>query len=118
MSTLTHPYPSAPTGLSRYASDASTPCPPSPILTPLNAHFLSCLRSCRTLKICLRHCHPMSALTHPYASTPPPLTMLALPQDPQDMPPSPEPHLHSHPFIHLCTPALSSLLLSIHMLLY
>ncbi|MBW0482891.1 hypothetical protein O181_022606 [Austropuccinia psidii MF-1] len=67
MSALTHPH--APTGLSRYASDAATPCPPSPILTLWHTHCLPCLCSYRTLKICLQHCHPMSTFTHPYAST-------------------------------------------------
>ncbi|MBW0473625.1 hypothetical protein O181_013340 [Austropuccinia psidii MF-1] len=31
---------------------------------------------------------PISALTTPYASTPPPLTILTLPWHPQDMPPT------------------------------
>ncbi|MBW0579820.1 hypothetical protein O181_119535 [Austropuccinia psidii MF-1] len=92
--TAYHPY--FPAGPSRYASDATTPCPPSPILMILHPpltmlmlpqrpqdmppmlpphvhphpHSLPYLCSWRTLKICLQHCHPMSALTHAYALAP------------------------------------------------
>ncbi|MBW0537320.1 hypothetical protein O181_077035 [Austropuccinia psidii MF-1] len=47
-----HAY--APAAPSRYASDTSTPCPPSPILTLPQPCHLQCLHSCRTLKICLQ----------------------------------------------------------------
>ncbi|MBW0539014.1 hypothetical protein O181_078729 [Austropuccinia psidii MF-1] len=89
----------------QYASNTSTPCPPSPILTLPQTCHLQCLHSRRTLKICLRHQHLISTLTHPYASEPPPLTMLTLPHHPQDIPPTPAPHLRAHPSLRFRTPA-------------
>ncbi|MBW0547036.1 hypothetical protein O181_086751 [Austropuccinia psidii MF-1] len=44
---------------------------------------LQSLHSRRNLKICLQHCHPMSSLTHPYASAASLLTILRLPWRPQ-----------------------------------
>ncbi|MBW0482720.1 hypothetical protein O181_022435 [Austropuccinia psidii MF-1] len=61
-STIYHAY--SPAAPSRYASDAGTPCPPSPILTLPHTRCLPCLCSRRTLKIFLKCCHPISALTH------------------------------------------------------
>ncbi|MBW0478005.1 hypothetical protein O181_017720 [Austropuccinia psidii MF-1] len=57
-----------PSPLSQYASNYATPCLPSPILMLPHPR-----------KICLRHCHPMSALTHPYALTPLPHLLHSLP---------------------------------------
>ncbi|MBW0481388.1 hypothetical protein O181_021103 [Austropuccinia psidii MF-1] len=44
---------------------------------------LTCLHSSATLKICLCRGAPISPLTHPHASAPPPLNMLMLPLNPQ-----------------------------------
>ncbi|MBW0528811.1 hypothetical protein O181_068526 [Austropuccinia psidii MF-1] len=112
-----HPHPSlcfctpttyhgyVPAGPARYASEATMPCLPSPILMlphppltililpqcpqdmppmlPPHVHphpcSLPCLCSCRTLKIFLRHCHPISALTHAYTSAPLPYLPFCLP---------------------------------------
>ncbi|MBW0481750.1 hypothetical protein O181_021465 [Austropuccinia psidii MF-1] len=103
--TLLHPHlilsaayhDSAPKAPSTYASDTSPPCPPSPILRLPHPRHLPCLCSCRILKICLQHCHPMSSLTHPYAS--------AHPQHPQDMPPTLPPNVCPHPSLHFRTPS-------------
>ncbi|MBW0490212.1 hypothetical protein O181_029927 [Austropuccinia psidii MF-1] len=107
MSALTHPYTYAPPLLTilmlpQDPQDMPPMLPPHVLPHP---HHLPCLCSCRNLKICLQSRHPMSALTHPYASSHLPLTMLTLPQDPQDMPPKPATHLHDHPSLHLCTPS-------------
>ncbi|MBW0567832.1 hypothetical protein O181_107547 [Austropuccinia psidii MF-1] len=45
----------------------------------LASRRLPCLRPHRTLKICLQHCHPISALTHAYTSAPLPYLPCHLP---------------------------------------
>ncbi|MBW0500344.1 hypothetical protein O181_040059 [Austropuccinia psidii MF-1] len=60
--------------------------PPNPL------HLLPSLCPCsslpRAFKMRLQYHPPISTLTTPYASTPPPLTILTLQQSPQDMPPT------------------------------
>ncbi|MBW0526192.1 hypothetical protein O181_065907 [Austropuccinia psidii MF-1] len=71
--------------------------PPNP-LRPL-----TCLHSHTTLEICLCGDTPISALTHPHASTPLLLNMITLPLHPQDTP-SPSLQLLSaayHPHAHI-----------------
>ncbi|MBW0506541.1 hypothetical protein O181_046256 [Austropuccinia psidii MF-1] len=47
----------------------------------------------------------MPTLTNPYTSAHPLLTMLILPQHPQDMPPTVPPDVHPHPSLHFRAPA-------------
>ncbi|MBW0554219.1 hypothetical protein O181_093934 [Austropuccinia psidii MF-1] len=80
----------APTVLSQYASNASTPCPPSTILMLPHHFHLPCPQDMPpTLP-------PHLCPTHPYTSEPPPLTIIMLPQHPQHMPPMLPPHVHRH----------------------
>ncbi|MBW0476162.1 hypothetical protein O181_015877 [Austropuccinia psidii MF-1] len=85
MSSLTHPYASAPlpnppTPYHAYApevpytyvSNPATPCPPSPWANPL--HHLSCLRSHSALYICIQPLTP--------SSSPPQIMILTLLQYP------------------------------------
>ncbi|MBW0529118.1 hypothetical protein O181_068833 [Austropuccinia psidii MF-1] len=72
-----HAY--APTEPSRYASDSATPCLPSPILMLQHPRHLPCLRSHRTLKICLLWQNLISTLTPPYVFTPLPYLLCCLP---------------------------------------
>ncbi|MBW0576637.1 hypothetical protein O181_116352 [Austropuccinia psidii MF-1] len=61
-------------------------------ISPNPLPYLPCLCARTPLQMRLRHFPPISALTTPYASTPPPLTIFMLLQRPQDettMPPSP-----------------------------
>ncbi|MBW0496845.1 hypothetical protein O181_036560 [Austropuccinia psidii MF-1] len=85
-----HPY--APAEPSRCDSNATLTTPLPSILCHLPS-----LRSCRALKICLRSCHLISCSSLL-------LTILMLPQCPQDMPPTPPPHFCTHPSLCLCTP--------------
>ncbi|MBW0473164.1 hypothetical protein O181_012879 [Austropuccinia psidii MF-1] len=79
MSTLTHPYASAPPLLSMLML-LQHPQDIPPMLAPhLCVHQSLHLHFHRTLKICLQRCHPMSALTHPHAPTPPPYLLRLLP---------------------------------------
>ncbi|MBW0467331.1 hypothetical protein O181_007046 [Austropuccinia psidii MF-1] len=89
-----HPHPP----LCFYTSAAyHAHAPAVPSTLPPHFHPNPSLHSCRALKICLWRCHPISALTTHYASTPPPLTILTLLQCPQDMPLMPPSHLSPHP---------------------
>ncbi|MBW0489589.1 hypothetical protein O181_029304 [Austropuccinia psidii MF-1] len=71
---------------------------------PNPLQLLRCLRSHTALKICLCSSAPISALTHPHASTQVPLNMLMLPLHPQNLLPTLEPHLCA-PSLCLHTPA-------------
>ncbi|MBW0529805.1 hypothetical protein O181_069520 [Austropuccinia psidii MF-1] len=61
---------------------------------------------------------PISTLTTPYASSPPPLKILMLLQCPHDMPLTPPPHICTQPSLRLHTTASSSPELTILMLPY
>ncbi|MBW0478593.1 hypothetical protein O181_018308 [Austropuccinia psidii MF-1] len=82
------------------------PHPPSCLTCSHSCHLKSLWSHCALPK-CLR-CHPQrhlpslcscSALTTPYASTPPPLIILTLWRCPQDDPLTLAHHLHAHPFL-------------------
>ncbi|MBW0497013.1 hypothetical protein O181_036728 [Austropuccinia psidii MF-1] len=100
MSTLTHPYPSAP--------------PPNPhdflpTLPPhIQPHPCDLPSSCSfcALMIYLQHCHYILTLTHPYSLAPPPC--------PHDFPPMLPPHIDPHPSLQFHTPWLTVLTLQLH----